>query len=102
MKTEKNRLNAYVHFLFSIDDDDDEKDARPVVRAPSTKKSGLFGMLPPPKNSLQTASATSLSVSAPRTSKPSTNSLMVPRSVSKKPLIENKRLPPISRNHGYI
>lgn len=100
-KKKKGPIRIMAPSLNGIDDGDDEKDARPVVRAPSTKKSGLFGMLPPPKNSLQTASATSLSVSAPSTSKPSTNSLMVPRSVSKKPLIENKRLPPpISRNHG--
>jgi len=66
-KKKKGPIRIMAPSLNGIDDGDDEKDARPVVRAPSTKKSGLFGMLPPPKNSLQTASATSLSVSAPST-----------------------------------
>ena len=92
-----------IDFFFSIDDADDEKETRPVVRAPSTKKSGLFGMLPPPKNSLQSSSTSSVTTPVPSSSKPSSKpSLMVPRSVSKKPVTENKKTPVVSKNQGYV
>lgn len=69
--------------LTSSLDDDDDKPSRPIVRAPSAIKSGLFGLLPPPKNSLTT---TSSKASSSSTSNPSSKPIMVPRSVSKKPL----------------
>ena len=61
-----------------------------MVRAASKIKSGLFGLLPPPKNSMyKPISApvpTPASTSATSTSKPVSKPMMVPRSVSKKPL----------------
>jgi len=101
-KKKKGPIRIMAPSLNSIDDADDEKETRPVVRAPSTKKSGLFGMLPPPKNSLQASSTSSVTTTpAPSSSKPSSKpSLMVPRSVSKKPVTENKKTPVVSKNQG--
>jgi len=99
-KKKKGPIRIMAPSLNSIDDADDEKETRPTVRAPSTQKSGLFGMLPPPKNSLQTISTTSISVPAPSSSKSSSSSMMVPRSVSKKPVTEHKKISVVNRSQG--
>ena len=60
-----------------IDEDDEERPSR--VRGPSQKKSGLIGMLPPPKNSISTISSSNSNASK-TVSKP----MLIPRSVAKK------------------
>lgn len=80
------------------DDDDDDESKRPMVKAASTIKSGLFGLLPPPKNSMYKPISAPAPTPATSTSKPISKSMMVPRSVSKKPPAEIRKPGKMNQN----
>ena len=81
-----------------MDDDDDGESKRPMVRAASTIKSGLFGLLPPPKNSMYKPISAPVPTPVANTNKPISKSMMVPRSVSKKPPAEIRKPGNLNRN----
>ena len=69
-----------------------------MVKAASTIKSGLFGLLPPPKNSMYKPISAPAPTPATSTSKPISKSMMVPRSVSKKPPAEIRKPGKMNQN----
>jgi hypothetical protein len=71
-----------------------------MVKAASNIKSGLFGLLPPPKNSMYKPMSAPAPAPTPATStsKPVSKSMMVPRSVTKKPPTEIRKPGKMTRN----